>query len=338
MSPSAWNRISLAVPAILDVSRIAAALNSRPASGMGAGKWHNLNMTKQSFHAGIWAKLLSYNRKSRLIEAGDRILAAVSGGPDSVCLAHYLHRLSRKMGLALRILHCNHGLRGASAERDAEEVAALGRRLGIAVEIQRLPVSEFARSSGRSLEDAARTLRYLAMARAAKRWKADKIATGHQMDDQAETVLLNILRGTRAKGLAGIPPRRALAADRRGPIGKTPLSARRRGLPQTRGRRPEIVRPLLCLSRREVLAYLQYHKLGFSTDSSNFSERFTRNWIRRKVIPLLERRNPKIREHLASIAEDVRLQLSARGGTAGGDGWKPTAAHRGCFAQASSRE
>lgn len=238
-------------------------------------------MNKQTFHARIWSKLLAFNRKHVLIRPKDRILIAVSGGPDSVCLAHFLYCLSQRWVLQLRLVHMHHGLRGHDADRDARAVEALGRKLGVPVSEQRISVSQFAKSSRRSLEDAGRTLRYRALLQAARKYSFNKIATGHQMDDQAETLLLNLLRGTRAKGLAGMPPSRKI----------------------DRGVR--VIRPLLALSRQEVLDYLKYQRLSYRTDKTNRSLKFTRNWMRLKVLPLLETRNPGIREHLAQIAEEV---------------------------------
>ena len=242
-------------------------------------------MNKQTFHATIWSKLLTHNRQWDMLRPGDRVLAAVSGGPDSACLAHYLSRLASRLKLEVRILHLHHGLRGRAADRDALLVESLGKSLGLPVVVRRIPVAAFARKTRRSLEDAGRLLRYRALAREARLKDCNKIATGHQQDDQAETVILNLLRGTKAEGLAGVPPRR-------------PLSRGRRGI--------TVIRPLLCLTRREVIAYLKHHRLKYSMDRSNRSLRFTRNWVRWKVLPLLETKNPEIREHLSKIALDAR--------------------------------
>lgn len=238
-------------------------------------------MNKPAFHARIWSKLVAFNRRRGLVQPGDRILVAVSGGPDSVCLAHFLHRLSQRADIQLRLMHLHHGLRGQEADRDARAVEALGQRLCAPVIIRSIPVARFAKGSKRSLEEAGRVLRYRALLREAVRQKSNKIATGHQMDDQAETLLLNLLRGTRAKGLAGIPAKRALAKS------------------------IHVIRPLLALSRKDVMDYLNYHKLSYRTDKTNLSVRFTRNWIRKAVLPLLEKKNPAIRENLAQIAEEL---------------------------------
>ena len=242
-------------------------------------------MTKQSFHARIWSKLVAFDRAHELVRSGDRVLVAVSGGPDSVCLADFLHRLAQRRRLALRIVHFHHGLRGAAADRDARFVDSLGRRWAVPVTHERLEVRRYALRSRRSLEDASRKLRYDALKRLARSGRYNKVATGHQLDDHAETVLLNLLRGTRAKGLAGIPPSRAL---KRGVL---------------------LIRPLLAMRRTEVLAYLRHHRLAYRTDASNRSTDFTRNWVRLKALPLLERKSPRLREHLASISEDVRKLL-----------------------------
>jgi len=248
-------------------------------------------VTKQEFHARVWAKLLAYNRKLALVEPGDRILIAVSGGPDSVCLAHFLSQLSRKMRLRLHIAHLHHGLRGKEADRDARLVLDLAESLDIPIDAVRIPVAAFAEESGRSLEEAGRVMRYGALGRLAAKEGCNKIATGHQTDDVAETFILNLMRGTKAEGLAGIPPKRLLWGA---------------------GRRIEVIRPLLCLSRREVLSYLKYSRLPFATDRSNLSRRFTRNWVRLKVLPLLEKKNPEVRAHIAAIAEDFRQRYSMR--------------------------
>ncbi|MBI5243014.1 MAG: tRNA lysidine(34) synthetase TilS [Elusimicrobia bacterium] len=235
----------------------------------------------------LYSKLMAFDRAEGLLRAGDNILIAVSGGPDSVCLAHHLSRLAQRRRLRLALVHFHHGLRGREAERDAEFVRGLADRLGLPFILRRLDVRRTASRENRSLEDAGRALRYRELARLAVSDGFDKAATGHQQDDQAETVILHLLRGTKAKGLGGIPPERPL----KGAAGV------------------EVIRPLLALTRREVLDYLKAHRLPFRTDRSNRSEKFTRNWIRSRVVPLLEKKNPRIREHLSALAADVRRLL-----------------------------
>jgi tRNA(Ile)-lysidine synthase len=247
-------------------------------------------MTTKSGAKGLLSRLQSFCRSRELLCRGDRVLAAVSGGPDSVCLAHFLSLLARRRRIFLAIAHFQHGLRREGAG-DAAFVRELGRELGAGVWERSLPVAAAAAAEGRSIEDAGRVLRYRALAEMAGQGGFNKIALGHQQDDQAETFFLHLLRGTRARGLAGMPAKR-------------PAS----GAPGT-----EIIRPLLGISRAEVLEYLEAHGLGHRTDKSNREERFTRNWVRRRVLPLLERRNPRIRGHIAALAEDVgRLYSHAR--------------------------
>jgi tRNA(Ile)-lysidine synthase len=135
---------------------------------------------------------------------------------------------------------------------------------------------------GLGLEEAGRKERYKALAARARRGRFSAVATGHQLDDQAETVLLHLLRGTSLEGLGGIPVRRPLAA----------------GI--------ELIRPLLPLTREEVRLYLKRHGLQSREDASNRDPKFTRNWVRREVLPLLEKRAPGVKERLAGIAAKVR--------------------------------
>jgi tRNA(Ile)-lysidine synthase len=237
---------------------------------------------RQQFAARVWAKLIAHERAEKLLSRGEGVLAAVSGGPDSVCLAHYLAQRARPLSLRVRILHVHHGLRGKDADRDAVFVEKLGRKLGLPVEIVPVDVRATAAARRAGIEEAARKLRYQVFQTVARRRGCSAVATGHQLDDQAETVLLNLLRGTQLSALGGIPPRRPLAP----------------GI--------VVIRPLLPLSRAEVLAYLGRHGLRSRLDKSNLSEAFARNWLRRKVMPLLARQQPRVREHLAGIAAQAR--------------------------------
>ena len=239
-------------------------------------------MRRKEFAARVWSKLLSFERSEALFARGDRVLAAVSGGPDSICLAHFLRVLGKRKGFSVALAHVHHGLRGLEADRDARFVSELGRQWDIPVSVTSVPVRALARKRGQGIEDAARKLRYQALVREARRLRCNKVATGHHLDDQAETVLLHLLRSSRLAALAGISPKRTLS-------GKVSL-----------------IRPLLPLRRAEVLAYLRIHGLKYRRDGSNSDAHFTRNWIRSKVLPLLESRNPSIRERLAAFAAQAR--------------------------------
>lgn len=236
----------------------------------------------------LLSKLAAFDRAERLLAPGDKVLAAVSGGPDSVCLAHHLGRLARRKGLSVVLVHMDHGLR-RSAARDAAFVAGLARKLGLPLVLRRLPVSRTAARERRSLEDAGRKLRYRTLASLARRLGARKVATGHHLDDLAETLILHLLRGTRAKGLAGIPPARRLE----------------KGI--------TLVRPLLALTRAEVLAYLEAFGLDWREDETNRSLEFTRNWVRHEALPFLEKKSPRLREHLAALSADIRKLTKGSG-------------------------
>lgn len=238
-------------------------------------------MRRKSFEARIWAKLVAYQKKERLLSLGQGVLAAISGGPDSVCLAHYLFSMRRRVGFHLELVYVDHGLR-KEASHEARFVRALGKIWGIPVSILVVDAAKEKKKRGGGLEEACRRLRYEALTVRAREIGFDSVAVGHHMDDQAETVLLNLLRGTRLRALGAMPPKRGLT------------------------KKISLIRPLLPLKRVEVLDYLKTHGLKFKTDATNRDLDLTRNWIRRKVLPLLEARNPRIREHLSGIADQVR--------------------------------
>jgi tRNA(Ile)-lysidine synthase len=239
-------------------------------------------MRRKEFEARVWSKLVAFEKTHALLKPGGRVLAAVSGGPDSVCLAHWLSVQARRKNLDVALLHVHHGLRGKAADRDAESVLALGAKLGLKATVVRADVRGRAERSGGGLEDAGRKERYRALAARARRGRFDAVATGHQLDDQAETLLLHLLRGTSLEGLGGIAPRRALAPG------------------------VELIRPLLPLTRDEVRLYLEMHGLKWREDRTNRDPKFTRNWLRARVLPLLESRAPGVKERLSAIAAKVR--------------------------------
>jgi tRNA(Ile)-lysidine synthase len=192
--------------------------------------------------------------RHRLLDRGDRVLVAVSGGPDSVALLDALVQLRVEWDLSLRVCHVHHGLR-AEANADAAFVEALARRLGCPVTVAHAPV---VLGAGRSPEDAARVARHAALARAADAHGATRIALGHTADDQAETVLMRVLDGAGPRGLAGIPVRRG-----------------------------RVIRPLLDVDRPAVLAHLEAQGLAHVEDATNRDRAFRRNRIRHDLLPLL---------------------------------------------------
>ncbi len=209
-----------------------------------------------------------------LLERGDHVLVAVSGGPDSMALLHVLWEARERLGISLEVAAIDHGLRaGAAAEIDLvrERAAALELPFATAAVVVR-------RERGRaSLQDAARRARLSALVSLAAERGARRIALGHQADDQAETILFRIVRGTGLRGLGGIPYRR-----------------------------DPFVRPLLDVRRSEVLRYLQRRSIPHAADPSNADPRFTRARIRHRILPLLADENPRVVEALLGLGRVAR--------------------------------
>lgn len=241
-------------------------------------------MAKKTFNAAVLPRMRAY--AGRLIARQDVVLVGLSGGIDSVCLLHFLRYLAKEKHFRLAALHVNHGLRGKAALSDQRFCKKLCADLDIELICRKANVKKLAQDFKLSPEHAARKARYSVFLKTARQLGATKVALAHHLDDQAETFLLNLLRGTRAKGLAGMPLRRPL------------------------GKNIEIIRPLLCITRAEAETYLQQNKLPHITDESNFDETFTRNWIRNTLLPLLETKQPQIRQHLAQMAQELADRLN----------------------------
>ncbi|MDD2772784.1 MAG: tRNA lysidine(34) synthetase TilS [Elusimicrobiales bacterium] len=241
-------------------------------------------MKRAGFCAGVWARLVSFFGRTAKIRRGDGVLAAVSGGPDSVCLLHFLSRMSARYGFRLAVCHVNHGIRGKKADADAKFVGQLCLAEKIPYVCAVVDAKAAAKKQGLSLEHAARNLRYRALYKAAKKFRCSKIAFGHHLDDHAETILLNLLRGTNPKGLLGIPARRPLGAGFEG---------------------VELIRPLLCVTRGEIMEYVRHNNLSYRTDETNESEEYTRNWVRKTLLPLIEKKQPQFRAHLLEFSSKL---------------------------------
>jgi tRNA(Ile)-lysidine synthase len=226
-------------------------------------------------------QVLEYVRRHGLLKPGDRVGVAVSGGADSVGLLRLLLELRGELGVVLSVAHFHHGIRGAEADADARLVAELAKTHGLELHSARGDAPAHARERHASLETAARNLRYQFFRELLERGAMDKMATGHTLDDQAETVLMKALRGAGTRGLAGIHP--VLAAG--------------------------IVRPLLAIRRRGLETYLRALGQEWREDSSNQDRRHLRNRIRHELLPLLERDfNPEVARVLAETAEVARTE------------------------------
>ncbi len=208
------------------------------------------------------------------------VVVGVSGGPDSICLLHVLTRLcgsdSPFAGVRLHVAHLDHRLRGEAGQADANFVADLAARWGLPCALGQADVPALARAERRSLEDAARKARYAFLRRVAAEVGAARIAVAHQADDQVETLVMHWLRGSGLAGLAGIQAREG-----------------------------DVIRPLLGVSRAEILRYCEQQGLIYREDASNQDRRFLRNRIRHDLLPVLEQYNPNLRETLLRNASVI---------------------------------
>ncbi len=214
---------------------------------------------------------------------------AVSGGADSTCLLHLLAGLREELGIRLHVAHLDHQLRGAESRADADYVQGLANSLDIPLTIGKADVGAYQKKHRISLEEAAREVRYRFLADTADSVGADRVATGHTLDDQVETILMHLVRGTGTRGLVGLKPTSQWRMD---------------------GRRIIIVRPLLEVSHRETADYCQSHRLAPRLDASNLSLSPLRNRIRQQLLPLLRSYNPGVAEALLRTAATAADELA----------------------------
>ncbi len=222
-------------------------------------------------------KIEAFAENHHMFPKEGMILAAVSGGADSVCLLKALLALRSKYGFTVAAAHFNHKLRGAESERDERFVAQLCRDENVPLYLGNADVTRYAGANGLGVEEAGRRLRYDFFYETSKKNGAVRIATAHTADDNVETVLFNLTRGAGLKGLGGIPPVRG-----------------------------DIIRPMLTVSRDEALCFLDGQSLSYVEDSSNNDEQYSRNLIRRRVVPVLKDLNPRLTESVASAAARIR--------------------------------
>ena len=227
-------------------------------------------------------------RLSGLID-GARLVVSVSGGPDSLALLYSLLPLCDSMGLHLHGAHLDHRLRGAASDADAAAVRDTFGLLEIQATVRSADVEEFRHAHGLSLEDAARRVRYEFLAAVAAEQRADAVALGHTADDQAETVLMHILRGSGLSGLRGMEPATSRIVS---------------------GEKLMLVRPLLDVSRRQTAAYCAALGLEPRFDESNLSRELTRNRIRLDLIPQLETYNPAVRDALLRLSRTTAKDIA----------------------------
>ncbi len=224
-------------------------------------------------------KVESYAKENKLFGGAKVVLAGLSGGADSVCLFLMLHKLSSVYGYRLEAVHVNHMIRGSEADRDEQFCAHLCKRYGVRLHVERVNVPLLAKERRISTEEAGRNARYEIfekIARGIGDEGAVRIAVAHHMDDQAETVLFNMIRGSRYRGLEGM-----------------------------RARNGAVIRPLLCITRSQVEEYLRLQSQDYCTDSTNEECDYSRNLIRNRIVPELQSINSGAVKNIAAMAEGM---------------------------------
>ncbi len=227
----------------------------------------------------IFEKVLSTINKHELIQKGDKIVVGLSGGPDSVCLLHILSRLKEELDLEIYAAHLNHQIRGIEAQKDAFYISKLCEEMGITFFIKSINVPEYCEKNGVSIEEGARKLRYEMFYEIKNNTRANKIAIGHNLNDQAETILMRMMRGTGLQGLKGI-------------------EYIRDGV---------IIRPILDIERNDIEEYCKQNKLNPRIDKTNLESIYTRNKIRLELIPYMKDNfNSNIIESIVRMGNSLR--------------------------------
>lgn len=219
-------------------------------------------------------KVYRYIQENKMLDKGEHVIVGVSGGADSVCLLNVLYNIGKSMDVTVHAVHINHGIRGNEADEDENYVKTLCGKMGITIDCMHYDIPRLAREEGRSEEEMGRIMRYKAFEEMLSRYNAHKIAVAHNANDSVETVVYNMCRGTGIKGVTGIAAVRG-----------------------------NIIRPLLCASRKEIEQYAEEKGLEYRTDSTNLQCEYTRNKIRLELLPYLnENINEKSSEHILALS------------------------------------
>lgn len=226
----------------------------------------------------MYQRVRAYVEKYHMLTDSDKVIAGVSGGADSICLLFILKRLQEEVGFEMRTVHVHHGLRGPAADADAEYVRKICGQEDIPLSIVYKDVRKYARRYGLTVEEAGREVRRAVFKKELETYGGTKIALAHHLNDNAETVLWNLCRGTGLKGLGGIAPVSGVW-----------------------------IHPLLCLKRKEIESYLKKWGISYCTDETNLDSAYTRNKIRNEVMPYLEMNlNEQAAVHMSETAEQMR--------------------------------
>ena len=225
----------------------------------------------------MYQKVKAYVKEWQMLEKDDIVIAGVSGGADSVCLLFMLSELKEEIGFSLRAVHVNHGIRGEAADADEKYVRKLCEEQGIELKVCTEDVPAYAREHGMTEEEAGRQVRRTCFRKELEACGGTRIALAHHQNDNAETLIFNLCRGTGFRGLKGIAPRNG-----------------------------EWIRPFLCLKRKDIESYLKKRGISYCTDETNVDLHYTRNWIRHEIIPRLESRvNRESISHMCRTMEQM---------------------------------
>ena len=231
-------------------------------------------------------KVTRFIDEKGLIQEGDKILVALSGGPDSVFLLNFLSKYKKRFKIEIGAVHINHLLRGKEAVEDENFCRRLANDFGIPFYASVKNVKSFARKNKISIEEAGRKIRYSEFERISKKYGYNKIATAHNCNDNAETVLLNLIKGAGLRGISGIPFRRG-----------------------------NIIRLVISLTKEEILSYLEQNKINYRIDPSNLDSNYERNFLRNQIIPAIkEKLNPALEEtilHSSEIFKDIHSYIQS---------------------------
>ncbi len=223
-------------------------------------------------------KVLRFIKENGLLFSGDKVLIALSGGPDSVFLLHFLNKFKKKYKIEIGAVHINHLLRGKDSDRDELFCKTICDELSIPFYALKKNIKSYAKKNKMSLEVAGRNVRYDFFEKISRVNGYDKIATAHNADDNTETVFINLIKGTGIKGIAGIPVKRK-----------------------------NIIRPILSLTKKEILGYLEENKFEYRIDESNLSNEFERNFLRNKVIPSIHKNlNPSLSQTILKTSLNLQ--------------------------------
>ena len=249
---------------------------------------------KPDFSFKLTKKVEKYIKDNNMIGHGDSVIVGLSGGADSVCLFLLLNKIKEAFGFNLYAVHVNHGIRGESAFNDEQFSKTLCEKFDIPFMSYNVDVPEIAKQDGLTVEEAGRNARYTCFANYASEISNAshsniKIAVAHHMDDQAETVIFNMIRGSGLKGMGGMEP-----------INERKLRSNNNEFTLS------IIRPLLCINRAEIEKYLDFVSQEYCTDETNAHNDYSRNQVRNIVIPALNDIQPKTSEHIALMAQEIR--------------------------------